>query len=269
MNKKGKNKSKKDKGESARSGNVAGSSKRIARIAMIGIVAGVAAVLALAIFLSGGFTKLASPSEQRAVLITQVLAPSTTGAGALESATAESLTGAAKVTIVEFGDYQCDSCARFHEETKDLVVTNLIETGKVKFMFKDFPINDRVYAPRDGSTLAAEAAYCAGDQGKFWQYHDYLYNNREEEGIEWISPMVLTQFASDVGVQDMEQFSNCLDSHQYRESVRANYRLAQQLGLNATPTFLVIAEGKEPQIIVGAHPFSSFQRVVDDLSSSS
>jgi len=131
----------------------------------------------------------------------------------------------ANVTIVEFGNYQCNSCGRFHKESKDQVISNLVNTGKAKFMFKDFNINDYVYAPREGSTLASEAAYCAGDQEKFWQYYDELYNKQQKEGIEWISAKALNQFAMNVGVQDINQFSQCLDSHQYRDAVKANYKL--------------------------------------------
>jgi len=145
------------------------------------------------------------------------------------------------------------------------VISNLVDTGKARFLFKDFPINDRIFNPRDGSTLAAEAAYCAGDQGKFWQYHDELYHNQEREGVEWISVQKLKQFGSSVGLENMDAFSYCLESHQYRELVRSNYELAQDLGLNATPTFLVISEGKEPQLIVGAHPYSSFENAVNQM----
>jgi len=237
-----------------------------ARLVLIAIGGGIAALLAVAMFLSGGFTKLSGTGEQRAALVTEVLAPSTAGAMPLKSAIAEVSAGAPKVTIVEFGDYQCNSCGRFHKESKDLVVSNLVNTGKASFMFKDYTINDRVYLPRDGSTLAAEAAYCAGDQGKFWPYHDELYNKQEKEGVEWISLPLLKSIASNVGISDMDQFSQCLESHQYKNTVDDNHDLAVKLGLNATPTFLVIAEGKDPQVIVGAHPYSTFERVVNEMS---
>ncbi len=221
--------------------------------------------MAFAIFASGGFTKLGDPNERRAALITQALAPSTTGAAALENVNSNTSAAGPKVTIIEFGDYQCNSCGRFHRETKDLVVSNPVDTAKAGFLFKDFPINDRIFKPRDGSTLAAEAAYCAGDQGKFWQYHDELYHNQEHEGVEWISIQELKRFASNVGLENMDRFSQCLESHQYRELVRSNYELAQDLGLNATPTFIVVSEGKEPQLIVGAHPYYSFENAVNQM----
>ncbi len=75
--------------------------------------------------------------------------------------------GSSNVTMVEFGDYQCQYCARFHNETKDQILSNFVDTGQLRFVFKDFVIND---LPSDrASTLAAEASYCAADQGKYWQ----------------------------------------------------------------------------------------------------
>ena len=82
--------------------------------------------------------------------------------------------------------------------------------------------NDYILRPREGSTLAAEAAYCAGDQGKFWEYHDTLFNNQEREGIVWVSADVLKGFAADVGISDVKEFSQCLDSYKYASVVKAN-----------------------------------------------
>lgn len=272
-NDRGKEKNKDRNGSSNARKGAGGSNIRSARLVLIGIVGGIAGVLVLAIFVSGGFTKLEDPSDQRSALILQALSPTTSNSYALETLVAGPSSGingsSPKVTIVEFGDYQCNSCGHFHSETKDLVIQNLVNTGKARFMFKDYPINDRIYAPRDGSTLAAEAAYCAGDHGRFWEYHDQLYSMQEREGVEWISLGALVKFAKDVGISDTDQFSQCLESHAYRDYVRENFKLAQDLGLNATPTFLIIAEGKEPQIVVGAHPYSTFERVVSQMSVSS
>jgi protein-disulfide isomerase len=255
--------------KSEKQGNYSGS-KKSARIVLIGIAGGIAGILALAIFMSGGFTnKFVGPAEQRAALMTQALAPTTPNAYALEAENTVGSSSSPRITIIEFGDYQCNSCGRFHKETKAQVISDLVDTGKVKFMFKDFPINDRVYAPRDGSTMAAEAAYCAGDQGKFWQYHDELYNRQQKEGIEWVSGSALNQFAKNVGVKDLGLFSQCVDSHLYRDKVIANYKLAVNLGLNATPTFVIFEEGKDPQVVVGAQPYTTFERVVNEMSMSS
>ena len=86
----------------------------------------------------------------------------------------------AEITILEWGDYQCTFCYKFHQNTLDVINEEFIKTGKVKLVFKDFPLNG------PDSFLAAEASYCAEDQGKYWQYHDELYKNWGGERTGWI-----------------------------------------------------------------------------------
>jgi protein-disulfide isomerase len=165
----------------------------------------------------------------------------------------------ARVTIVEFGDYQCTWCHRWHQSTKDAVIADYVDTGKVRFLFKDFPIND---LSDRASSLAAEASYCAADQGKYWDYHDELYDNWEGENTGWVTKSSLRQFASDIGL-DEQQFSECLDSGRHNDLVRANYNLAAAAGLSATPSFIVLVDGEVPKLIRGAHPYTTFQQVID------
>ena len=195
-----------------------------------------------------------------APLIQRIVTPATLVAGPLGNASAP-------VTIVEFGDYQCNSCTLFYRETSHDVMTNLVATGKAKFLFKDFTLNDDILHPLMGSTLAADAAYCAGDQGKFWQYHDELYNNQKPEGTVWVSADALKRFASAIGL-DQAQFSGCLDSHKYDATVAANNGLVGELRLDATPTFVIVpSDGKtDPVKLVGAYPYVSFESVVNQLS---
>jgi protein-disulfide isomerase len=167
---------------------------------------------------------------------------------------------------VEFGDYQCNSCTLFYRQTNSAVIANLVDTGKAKLLFKDFTLNDYVLQPTRGSTLAAEAAYCAGDQGKFWQYHDELYNNQKPEGTVWVSEDSLKGFAAVVGL-DLPQFTNCLDSAKYESTVATNNSLVRELSLDATPTFIIVpSDGKtDPVKLVGAYPYASFEAVVNQL----
>ncbi len=194
-----------------------------------------------------------------ATLIQKLVTPVTSGSGALGNATAP-------VTIVEFGDYQCNSCTLFYRQTSHDVVTNLVATGKAKLLFKDFTLNDQVLQPPFGSTLAAEAAYCAGDQGKFWEYHDQLYSNQKPEGTVWVSEDALKGFASIIGL-DVPQFSSCLDSQKYQSVVGANNGLVSDLRLDATPTFIIVpSDGKtDPVKLVGAYPYASFESVVNSM----
>jgi protein-disulfide isomerase len=172
----------------------------------------------------------------------------------------------ANITIVEFGDYKCQYCARFHRETKSQLIDNFVDTGQVKFMFKDFVVNDK---PLDKqSTLAARASYCAADQGKYWQYHDEVYDNSKGEDVGWVTKEILNQFAQNVQVPDLMKFSECVDSQKYNDVVAQNNELARSLGVSATPTFLVIKQGRQPEGIVGAQPYNSFQEVISQLQKS-
>jgi protein-disulfide isomerase len=119
----------------------------------------------------------------------------------------------ANITMVEFGDYQCQNCTKFHNETLTQIINNYVNTGAIKILFKDFIINE---APYDSvSILAARASYCAADQGKYWQYHDSLYNNSKGENTIWITSEGLKQFARNVNVTDPMKFSECLDSQKF------------------------------------------------------
>jgi protein-disulfide isomerase len=167
------------------------------------------------------------------------------------------------VTLVEFGDYQCQFCARFHNETKDLIFKNFVDTGRLRFMFKDFVIND---LPSDrASTLAAEASYCAADQGRYWEYHDELYNNSRGENTGWVTVNSLKQFAASIGIPNLTKFSECLDSHTHSNLVEQNNELANSIGLRSAPSFVLISNKTVPIAIDGAQPYSVFKQAIDDV----
>jgi len=229
----------------------------VASIAAGVIVAGIAAALMMSSGSAAPATDKSHDSQNDQIL-KQLKSPSIGNAPALGS-------DDAKVTIVEFGDYQCTWCHRWHEGTKGTLMADYVETGKVRFLFKDFPIND---LSDRASSLAAEASYCAADQGKYWEYHDEVYSNWEGENTGWVTRASLEQFAENTGVQDMEKFSDCLDSGRYAGLVGDNYKLARIVGLDATPSFIVLIDGEDPQLMRGAHPYSTFQRVINDAYAS-
>lgn len=140
-------------------------------------------------------------------------------------------------------------------------MADYVETGMVRFMFKDFPIND--HSDR-ASSLAAEASYCAADQGKYWEYHDEVYNNWNGENTGWVTRASLEKFAENASISNLDEFSDCLDSGKYTDVVRANYNLARAVGLDATPSFIVLVDGETPQLMRGAHPYSTFERVINE-----
>jgi protein-disulfide isomerase len=199
-------------------------------------------------------------SQSASALIKKLSDPTTPNTPALGSSDAP-------VTLIEFGDYQCTYCHRFHVDTKDLILANFVNTGKVRFLFKDFPTYD-LSADR-ASTLASEASYCAADQGKYWQYYNELYNSWQGENTGWVTKYNLKQFATSVGVKDISQFSQCLGSGKYAGVVADNFNLAQSLGLNATPTFVLLAKNgkQQPLEIVGAQPYSVFANAINQIAS--
>ncbi|MDQ3085045.1 MAG: DsbA family protein [Thermoproteota archaeon] len=167
----------------------------------------------------------------------------------------------APINIIEFGDYQCPFCARFNQETKDELVSKYVDTGIVRFGFKDLVIND---LPNDKlSTLGAEASYCAAEQDKYWDYHDEVYRNSRGENTGWISNDSLVGFAKNINMTNISQFTDCLDSHKYNQLVVQNDIFAKNLGLGSTPTFLVLKENSTKIAAVeGAQPIHVFDDVI-------
>lgn len=163
----------------------------------------------------------------------------------------------ATITIVEWGDYQCTFCYKFHQNTLNTIKQDFIETGKVKLVFKDFPLNG------PDSVLAAEAAHCAQDQGKYWQYHDELYKNWGGERTGWVTRDSLDKFATTVSL-DLEKFDKCLDEHRYLERVNQMYEFGREIGIDATPSFLVFNNEKIIKII-GNQPLEVFLKSLDEL----
>jgi protein-disulfide isomerase len=198
----------------------------------------------------------------KALLLKQISNPTYPNAPALGSSKA-------KVTMLEFGDYQCHFCAAFQRDTKDSILQNFVNTGQVRFLFKDFTINDK---PGDkASTLAAEASYCAADQRKYWPYHDEIYKNSKGEYVAWVTKDVLKQFASNVKIPNIKKFSECLDSQNHSNIVEQNDNLANSVGLQATPSFILLSTGKsqqQPLLIDGAQPYSAFQQAIAKVQSS-
>ena len=167
----------------------------------------------------------------------------------------------ATVTIVEVGDYQCHMCKLWFEETRPQIVKNYIETGKVNLVFLDMPFLG------SDSTPASEATYCADDQGKYWEYHSMLFTYQEDE-IDggWANANRLQAIAFNLGL-DIEQFDKCMTTDDHYSRVNYNKQVAvTEFGAKSTPTFMIInSVSGEAQRIVGAHPYSTFENIIDSL----
>ncbi|MBS3150821.1 DsbA family protein [Candidatus Woesearchaeota archaeon] len=154
----------------------------------------------------------------------------------------------APLTIVEFSDFQCSFCARFRQQTFDQIKKEYVDAGKVKFVYRDFPLS----SIHPMAQKAAEAAECADDQGKFWEYHDVIFEKQAS-----LSIASLKQWASELGL-DTNDFNKCLDSGKYSSEVNKDSNDAQKAGGQGTPFFIV---GEVP--VSGAQPFSAFQQTIE------
>jgi len=162
----------------------------------------------------------------------------------------------APITLVEFGDYQCFFCNKYFHDTEHDILTNFVETGKVKIIFKDYTI----IGP--DSVTAAHAAHCANDQGMFWEYHDILYNNWAGENNGWASSGNLLQFAQDIEL-DIDNFSECMLNEIHTSIITNSNSDAQTLGLTGTPAFFVIGSDNQVTKISGAQPYEVFKGIFD------
>ena len=163
----------------------------------------------------------------------------------------------AKISIVEFGDYQCTFCYKFHKDTMKRIIEKYIENGDVNFVYKDFPLNG------ESSIMASEASYCAQKQGKFWQYHDTLYDNWGGENTGWITSDALLGFARDAEL-NLNEFNLCMNDSLFRQKVLDNEEFAKKINIDATPSFMIFNDN-EVYRIIGAQPFERFEEVLQEL----
>lgn len=167
----------------------------------------------------------------------------------------------APISIVEFSDFQCPFCARFHSNTLPQIEQNYLSTGKVNFVYRDFPIE----SIHPNALSAALASECADDQEKFWEYHDKLFQNQKSwQGLE-IQNSITTfkEYAQELGL-NMEEFNSCLDSGKYSQEISNDLQDGRNYGVTGTPGFFVGNEKIGFTKIIGAQPFSVFQNVLDN-----
>lgn len=166
----------------------------------------------------------------------------------------------ASITIVEFSDFQCPFCAKFHETTLPLLEQNYISTGKVNFVYRDFPIQ----SIHPNAIPAALTSECADDQGKFWEMHDMIFESQGIwQGLEVLqSVSIFKQYAADLGL-DADEFDLCVDSGKHLDEIRNDLDDGRNYGVTGTPGFFVGNEKVGFTKLIGAQPFSSFQKVID------
>jgi len=166
----------------------------------------------------------------------------------------------APVTVVEFSDFQCPFCSRFFTQTLPALQENYIDTGKIKLVYKDLPL-DNLHPNARPAHIAAE---CADEQGKFWDYHDVLFEKQSEWNRLSSADLStqLTQYATSMGLNSAS-FESCLSSPSMADEVNADFLQAASYGATGTPTFFIGNEKNGFIKLVGAQPYAAFQAAID------
>ena len=163
----------------------------------------------------------------------------------------------AKVLMIEFGDYQCPSCRMFWKEVEPRLKKEYIDTGKVKLVFRDFPI----VQIHPEALLASMAVDCAGEQDKYWQYHDKVFREQYNKGDDLVrfKAADLKKWATDTGL-DQPKFDQCLDSEKYKSEVLKDKADGDAVSVQGTPTFFI-----NGHVIGGAQAYPAFKNLIDSL----
>ncbi|EFO81234.1 DSBA oxidoreductase [Oscillochloris trichoides DG-6] len=162
----------------------------------------------------------------------------------------------APVTIYEFTDYECPFCKQFYAETRAQLITEYVETGKVRLVARDFPLEIHASA-----MLAAVAGHCAAAQQNFWPMYETLFETHQVEwgGVPKRDRETLIDLATQIGIEPVA-FTACLDDPATEQAVQAEMQAAMQLGINSTPNFMV-----NGTLLRGSLPIGSFRQLIDSL----
>jgi protein-disulfide isomerase len=196
------------------------------------------------------------------LLSVMLVGASGTGAGSIEDAGRIRGRADAPLTLIEYSDFTCGYCLKFFKETLPRLQAAYIDTGKIKFVYRDYPRADRGVGVE-----AAVAARCAGAQGHYWSMHDRLFGegSRLESGS-------FKGFAKSIGL-DQAQFGKCFDERQYLESIFQDRQEANRWGFHGTPGVILMQSAagpteKNPAIAIpGAFPFDAFAEEIDRMLS--
>lgn len=165
--------------------------------------------------------------------------------------------GDAKLNLVELGDYQCPFCKKFFDETEPQIMAEYVDSGKARYYFLDVSI-----LGSDSRTLS-QGSWCADEQGKYYEYHDYIYANQGEENSGWGTPDKVKSMAKNIPGLDSEKFNACLDSKKYESRSQLLTEFAYSIDLTGTPTMYVGDPDSGYTKITGALPYKSFKQTID------
>ena len=170
----------------------------------------------------------------------------------------------APLTVVEFSDFQCPACKAFTDRVEETFIEEYVATGKVYFVYRSMG----KWIGQE-SVAAAEAAYCAGEQNKFWEYHDILFANQTGENVGDFLEKRLIAFAKNIDGLDVKAFKECLESDKYAQQANADFSEGRNLGVQGTPTLFVYLTGSDTPLtpIQGVPPIDRLRQILDDALS--
>ena len=166
----------------------------------------------------------------------------------------------AEISIIEFSDFQCPFCARFHIQTLPSILEEYIDEGKVKLVFRDFPIQ----SIHPNAFPASVAAECANEQGKFREMHDKLFDNQNQWNRQETADAILmfNQYADEMNLEQ-EKFELCLSNGKYIDEIKKDLEDGRDYGVSGTPGFFIGNDKIGYVELKGAQPFDSFKKVID------
>ncbi|MEK6923089.1 MAG: DsbA family protein [Nanoarchaeota archaeon] len=159
----------------------------------------------------------------------------------------------APITIIEFSDFECPFCSRFYTDTLPSLQSDWIDTGKAKLMYRQYPLS---FHPQ--AMPAARASECAADQGKFWEYHNKIFDNQ----ASLATPGIFSQWAQELEL-NVEDFDTCYESNKHDGRINKDTADGNTVGVSGTPSFLIGNDKDGYQLVVGAQPYVVFKQVLE------
>ncbi len=164
----------------------------------------------------------------------------------------------ATVTVIEFTDYQCPFCSRHFEQTVPQIIKNYVETGKAKYVVRDFPLSFH-----GNAHLASEATECAGEEGKFWEMHNKIFQTQGEWSNLGDPKAKFKEYAKAMGLGS--SFNSCLDNGDMAAEVDKDLADGSASGVSGTPGFWIVSDSGDSKNISGAYPYATFQAAIDAM----
>jgi protein-disulfide isomerase len=230
-------------------------------IGLVGVIAGYIAGTSFTAPLTAGGT--AQVAQQQASVPSAAVVPDPQPTGTAPATGVGPVIGDSKaeITLVEFTDFQCPFCSRHYNETFGQIKQNYVDTGKVKYEIRNYPLS---FHPN--AEIGAEAAMCAQKQNKFWEMHDKLFSAQDE----WVNldnagaVAKYKTYAAAIGLNAAD-FATCIDTHATKSVIQKDITDAAPAGIDGTPGFWIIGPGGKTKQISGAYPYATFQAAFDEM----